>query len=74
MIQNELQNPQGQVGGPQQNSSPDFMNGVPVMTHPTVNGNVKHSTNNPGLGRPGYQVFRSAQPQENLEVWLHGPR
>lgn len=52
------------------NSEQEFINGVPVMTHPTVNGNVK--SNNP---RPGYQVFRpSSQQQENLEIWLHGPR
>lgn len=50
------------------NGEQEFINGVPVMTHPTVNGNVK--SNQP---RPGYQVFRP-QSQENLEVWLHGPR
>ena len=82
--ENELQNgPQNQQT--QQQTSTNFINGVPVMTHPTVNGNVKHSgannpgnpgqtrPGNPGQTRPGYQVFR-AQPQENLEVWLHGPR
>ena len=47
-------------------NEPEFINGVPIMTHPTVNGNVK-ATNN----RAGYQVFR---PQENIEVWHHGPR
>ena len=59
MVQNELQQ--------------EFINGVPIMTHPTVNSNVKSTTN-----RPGYQVFRpqqqSQQTKENIEVWLHGPR
>ena len=74
VVQNELENPNQPGGGGLQQPSTNYINGVPVMTHPTVNGNVKHSsTNNPSLTRPGYQVFR-AQPQENLEVWLHGPR
>ena len=67
VVQNELQQQQSQQQG-----QADFINGASVMTHPTVNGNVKHSTNNPAHTRPGYQVFR--QPKENLEVWLHGPR
>ena len=72
VVQNELQQQQQS----QQQGQADFINGgATVMTHPTVNGNVKHSTNginNPAHTRPGYQVFR--QPKENLEVWLHGPR
>ena len=55
VVQNELQ-------------QPEFANGVPFTTHPTVNGNVK-ATNN----RAGYQVFRPQQ-QENVEIWHHGPR
>ena len=42
--------------------------GIPIMTHPTANGNVK-ATNN----RAGYQVFRPSA-QESIEIWHHGPR
>ena len=72
VVQNELERHQQQQNQLPMHP-PDFLNGVPVMTHPTVNGNVKPLGNNPSNnpGRPGYQVFR---PQENLEVWLHGPR
>lgn len=61
LVQNELQQ--------------EFINGVPIMTHPTVNSNVKSTSM-----KPGYQVFRPQQQQQqstskdNIEVWLHGPR
>ena len=54
----------------------EFINGVPIMTHPTVNSNVKSTSM-----KPGYQVFRPQSQQQsqstskdNIEVWLHGPR
>lgn len=50
-------------------NEPEFINGVPIMTHPTVNGNVKPTNN-----RAGYQVFRGNNIQENIEIWHHGPR
>jgi hypothetical protein len=56
VVQNELQN-----------GEQNFINGVPIMTHPTVNGNVKASN------RAGYQVFRPPD-HNNVEIWHHGPR
>ena len=74
MPQNPLISFEYVVQNEQSDQQQQFVNpsGIPIMTHPTANGNVK-ATNN----RAGYQVFRpsaQAQAQENIEIWHHGPR